>query len=102
MRTVTRSTGHSWQDALLVGQTLTINANPDRTLLSLSQLGTKTVLTVTVGTGTPMIIPSSTNESIGNILSLSDIVLTSQITITTDTDTIITAVISDPNNISIT
>lgn len=101
MRTVSRSTGHSWQEALLIGQTLTINANPDRTLLSLSQLGTKTTLTITVGNGTPMIVASTSNESIGNILALSDVVLTSQITISTDTNTIITAVLSDPNNISI-
>ena len=101
MRTVTRSTGHSRQEALAVGETLTISANPDRTLLALAQLGTKTELTITVGSGDPIVVASGASESIGSILGLSDIVLTSQVVITTDTNTTITAILSDPNALTI-
>lgn len=101
MRTVTRSTGHTRQVALNIGQTLTVSANPDRTALALGQVGTKTNLTVTIGDGDPVTLTSNSIEDIGQFIGGNGVVLTSKITITTDVNTTIYGVLSDPNSLSV-
>jgi hypothetical protein len=101
MRVSQRASAHSVDATFTSLQTLTIKDNPDRTYLKLAQLGVKTDLTITVGSGSPIVLPATSVESLSVLLGSDGVAITSAITITSIQDTSISILCSHPKDVSI-